>query len=235
MCNGINKRDEDLIIESNKKQIGIIGHGDVGKTIDCLDQYKNEMKGNYSIIAGGRSSGKTFATIEKMTKLLKESQGNSARTIKLLDDMELLQDELLIENEELKSQLNNYMYTSIDDDMPETEGYYLCKYNDCVPFVCEFKNKKVHNGTMRWFEDLGQSKAVTLWMPLPKKIVKDDENKLSAGICDKCKNLTISNLGGGMTDPDHFAGICKIDNSIIEPVPEKLRMVVCDNFVKDGE
>jgi len=76
MCNGINERDEKLILESNKKNnVGIIGHGDVGKTF------------------------------KRLMAMLEKSYENADRMIKLMDEMELQQDELLIENESLKTKL----------------------------------------------------------------------------------------------------------------------------------
>lgn len=78
--------------------------------IKGIKEHCNEVKligdGPLTIIHGGRASGKSLQLIEKITKMLEESHDNADRMIKLMDEMELQQDKLLIENEELKSQLN---------------------------------------------------------------------------------------------------------------------------------
>jgi hypothetical protein len=58
------------------------------------------------------------------------------------------------------------------------------------------------------------------------------KNKLSAGICDHCEHCTISNLGGGTTEPDHFAGFCPEYKTIIEPVPEDMQLTECPKYKK---
>jgi len=57
--------------------------------------------------------------------------------------------------------------------------------------------------------------------------------KLSAGLCDTCKNFDIKQLGDGVSEPFTTIPFCYKKNKEIEPFPEaekESRTLECDKY-----
>lgn len=59
------------------------------------------------------------------------------------------------------------------------------------------------------------------------------DNKLSAGLCDKCENTKVYHEGNGINEATFTTVYCGIDKTEIVPVPEshkKERIDICSDF-----